>query len=435
MTRGLIRIRDVAELLQQPLDQFRSELRHKTVPVQKYRGQPAVDWEQLSSFLGKQRFGKLAKAAAERNYDLIRFTWTVASFAELLAQWDHGRNRGLQPTEVSFCSMSKPIWWKCPAAKNHAWQEVPGKRLLYARDRRGEFRIAGCPFCTHHRSTPQHSLAKRFPAIAKQWDQTRNGPMRPSDVAPLSHKEVWWKCAKRHVWNEPIRRRTSTEGKCPFCSGTRLAPDNSLAAREPALAAEWHPTRNGRLKPVDITSRTNRQVWWQCAAGPDHEWQASPADRKQYPTCPFCSNRRTTKDNSLAKAYPAVAKEWHPTKNGKLQPADVVAGSGKKVWWKCPWGSDHEWNCRVVNRTRYNTGCPFCAGLRVSKTNSLTRLYPSVAKQWHPSRNGTVKPSEVVANSTKVAWWMCNRSHEWKARIRSRITFKGRHCPKCETDR
>jgi hypothetical protein len=33
---------------------------------------------------------------------------------------------------------------------------------------------------------------------------------------------------------------------------------------------------------------------------------------------------------------PAVARQWHPTKNGALRPRDVVAGSHRVVWWKCP---------------------------------------------------------------------------------------------------
>ena len=45
---------------------------------------------------------------------------------------------------------------------------------------------------------------------------------------------------------------------------------------------------------------------------------------------------------------PRVAKEWHPTKNGKLTPRDVVFGSARVVWWKCPEGRDHEWRVAVV---------------------------------------------------------------------------------------
>lgn len=36
--------------------------------------------------------------------------------------------------------------------------------------------------------------------------------------------------------------------------------------------------------------------------------------------------------------YPKLAKEWNYNKNVKL-PSEFMAGSGKKVWWKC--SEDH----------------------------------------------------------------------------------------------
>jgi hypothetical protein len=67
---------------------------------------------------------------------------------------------------------------------------------------------------------------------------------------------------------------------------------------------------------------------------------------------------------SLAVTHPDLAAQWHPTKNGDLTPFDVVAGTGKKIWWKCPNGSDHEWKASGNSRVR-PVGCPFCAGHRV----------------------------------------------------------------------
>ena len=50
-------------------------------------------------------------------------------------------------------------------------------------------------------------------------------------------------------------------------------PGDSLAARRPRLAAEWHPTKNGNLQPSDVTPGMGKRVWWRCSADPDHEWQ------------------------------------------------------------------------------------------------------------------------------------------------------------------
>ena len=80
---------------------------------------------------------------------------------------------------------------------------------------------------------------------------------------------------------------------------------------------------------------------------------------------------------NLAVSAPSMAAEWHPTKNGKLTPHDVTLGSGKIVWWKCPEGPEHEWRCAVGSRLKQ--GCPFCANMRVSSTNSLAAVAPGVA--------------------------------------------------------
>jgi hypothetical protein len=54
----------------------------------------------------------------------------------------------------------------------------------------------------------------------------------------------------------------------------------------------------------------------------------------------------------------AVAQEWHPTKNGKLNPSNVTHNSGKVVWWRCKWG--HEWQAGIGYRTSRGVGCPGC---------------------------------------------------------------------------
>ena len=62
----------------------------------------------------------------------------------------------------------------------------------------------------------------------------------------------------------------------------------------------------------------------------------------------------------LADCDPELVAQWHPTKNGQLTPFDVTAGSGKKIWWKCPKGDDHEWQATVNKRASDGTGCPLC---------------------------------------------------------------------------
>lgn len=134
----------------------------------------------------------------------------------------------------------------------------------------------------------------------------------------------------------------------------------------------------------------------------------------------------------MADLFPVVAAQWHPTKNGVLQPSDVSAGSPRKCWWACPEGLDHDWPANIESRTRAGTGCPFCANQRVSVTNSLESVAPHIAAQWHPKRNGDLTPSDVVATSARRCWWVCDKGpdHEWVTAVRKRTGDKT-GCPCC----
>jgi hypothetical protein len=111
-----------------------------------------------------------------------------------------------------------------------------------------------------------------------------------------------------------------------------------------------------------------------------------------------------------------------------------VARSQKQFWWKCANGPDHEWQTTVANRTANGSGCPFCARQKASITNSLATLFPDIAGEWHPTKNGDLTPDQLVAGSERKVWWQCpnNPSHEWYATPGSRLQKRGgTGCPIC----
>ena len=114
------------------------------------------------------------------------------------------------------------------------------------------------------------------------------------------------------------------------------------------LLDEWNYDKNNGLNPTDVSSGNGKKIWWICKDG--HEWDSRIIDRKRNKNCPYCSNKKVLEGyNDLATTHPEIAKEWHSTKNGNLKPTQVVAGSNKKVWWKCSKG--HEWDISPNVRT------------------------------------------------------------------------------------
>ncbi len=282
------------------------------------------------------------------------------------------------------------------------------------------------------------SLKELFPEVAAQWHPTRNGGVTSADVAGGSGKKAWWKCPKGddHEWESTLSNRTSNRKGCPCCSGLQVSVTNSLEVLFPEVAEQWHPTKNGDLTPADVVAGSEKRFWWKCPKGDDHEWQTTPGTRTsgQKSGCPCCSGRQVSVTNSLATQFPDVAEEWHPTRNGDLTPADVAGGSGKKAWWKCPKGDDHEWQTMLSHRTGNESGCPCCSSppKMVSVTNSLATQFPDVAEQWHPTRNGDLTPAGVMAGSGKKVWWKCDVAddHEWQTMLSHR-TGNGSGCPDC----
>ena len=262
--------------------------------------------------------------------------------------------------------------------------------------------------------------------LSKEWDYNLNFPLKPSDVFYGSSKKYYWICFKcNSSYLTSPKHRTHGTG-CPYCSGKQVNESNSLASLGLDVLEEWHPTKNGELTPSNTTKGSNKKVWWICKNG--HEWKTSIANRVIVGHgCPYCSNQKTSKDNCLLMSNPAVAHEWHPTKNGELTARDVVYGSTKKVWWICKKG--HEWETTVSHRKRGNN-CPYCSNKKVSKGNCLLATNPLLAQEWNFTKNNKLTPIDVVSGSHKKVWWLCSEcGNEWESTIDNRN--RGNGCPKC----
>lgn len=153
---------------------------------------------------------------------------------------------------------------------------------------------------------------------------------------------------------------------------------------------------------------------------------------------------------SLAEARPDLATEWNYKKNVDLRPEDVTCKSGKKVWWRLPYDVpmdykieklrgkhfEFEWTSKINNRN-HNCDCPFLSGRGVwPGFNDLQTINPELAEQWHPTKNGTLTPSQVTYGSKRKVWWLLLYkdsktgkyfNFEWEATINGRNS--GLDCP------
>ena len=502
----------------------------------------------------------------------------ISDNPQLMDKWDWDKNNenNILPNKLT-CGSGQKAWWKCPLG--HSFEKSVNKMS----------RNYSCPLCSGHRTVAGiNDFATYYPDIAKEWHPTKNGRLKPSDISKKNGQKVWWICQYGHEWQATPHDRADGTG-CPICKSRRstsfpeqaiyyyvkkIYPDtinrckdifengmeldiyipskhfaiefdgakwhdsdevykrekekyslcreknifllrirertrrnlwdisdetytvekgdrkqlafviqeilnsldsisnawtrkdplryqsrvdvnlerdgneikefltaipNSLVELRPDLVEEWHPTKNGNLSPKMFGINSNDYAWWKCKTC-GHEWKTTIIQRggKRNSGCPECSKilrgktftkTKVAERGSLAERNPALAKEWHPTKNGTLTPHDITYKRFKNVWWLCP-VCGHEWESSPNNRSK-GIGCPCCSG-RVPKTgtNDFQTLFPELAEEWHYKKNAPHTPSEYLPKSGKKMWWKCKKcGFEWNTEIRNRSNGTG--CPEC----
>lgn len=363
---------------------------------------------------------------------------------EIAKQLHPDKNGTVDVTKLTYGSERK-VWWVCPVRKDcgcpHEWEAIVSNRC-----KKG----SGCPLCSGRTVCVHDSIVTTHPHIIPQIHPTMNTEIDITRLGAGSHQTLWWKCEKacphgcEHVWQTKVydRCKENKPTGCPYCAdgSAVLCVHQSIAFTHSDIAAQWHPEKNGDERPEHFRAGSSLSPWWKCpvrqSCGCVHEWTASISNRCRLNSgCPYCSGRTVCPHNSIATTHPSLALQWHPTKNSDLEfgPSTVSAGCNHRVWWKCEKtceaGCAHEWLAAVVSRTT-GSGCPSCSGLTVCVHTSICGTHPHIAAEWHTTKNGKDRPEFCSRGSDKKVWWICNKGHEYEARLANRCRL-GSGCSVC----
>jgi len=291
----------------------------------------------------------------------------------------------------------KRLKWKC--REGHTWETNPKHRV----------NGTGCPVCDGQKIVLGiNDLLTTHPEIAAQaygWD--------PSITSAKHHQKYSWICPKGHIWAATITARKRGSG-CLVCTGKQVSiPHNSLPVEFPEIAAQAYG-----WNPETVMAKSGLKKNWKCSDG--HIWSSTVANRTGGAGCPICSNQQVLPGfNDLSSTHPELAKEaegWDP--------ATKIAGSNKKLRWKCNKG--HIWESVLASRALNGNGCPYCSGLKVLQGfNDLRTLYPEIANEAHEW-----DPSEISPGNHKKLDWRCSNGHIFSARVDHR-TGSASNCPFC----
>lgn len=411
---------------------------------------------------------------------LSGFNDLATTHPKIAAEWDYEKNDFL-PSEVVYGSQKK-AWFLCE--KGHSYNATIQSRTIEGN---------ACPFCSSHRVLSGfNDLASNFPEIAKEWNYEKNGDLRPNQIAPKSNKKFWFTCSRGHDFRLRIADRIYSGQNCPICAKEKQSsfPEQALFFY---IRQAFSDAENGNKTTIgmeldiyipSIKTAIEYDGWaW-------HRFESSiKNDKNKNQICkengiqlirvrerelPFfddcvCFNRKDKKNESLngtiadilnflkidefdvdverdnssilslyvfeekqkslAIQYPTIAKEWS-IKNGDLVPTQIMAHSGKKVWFTCSKG--HDYLAKVSDRVN-GTACPYCAGRKILKGfNDLASQFPQIASEWDYNKNGDLKPDEVTWGSGKKIWWKCENGHSFQSCVATRTT-QNVGCPECHS--
>lgn len=311
--------------------------------------------------------------------------------------------------------------WVCE--KGHKWGTT-----AYNRAKKGY----NCPYCAGNLPIKgENDLATVYPDVARDWHYIKNGDLRPENFKPQSSKKMWWLCPKGHEYEAFIFARTRGRG-CPYCSGRYVVKgETDLEHLRPDIANDWHPTKNGDIKPDTIPVGTNSKFWWLCPRGHEYEMKVSARTRKiKAQSCPYCSGKKPIiGETDLGTVCKEANQFWDYDKNDTV-PSDYLPYSETKIWLKCDNG--HSWNNCIKDFTR-TPKCPYCSGTIVEKdVNTLRARYPHIAEKWHYEKNVNINIDTVhVGSVIKKYWWKCEKGHEFIKDVAGMVRSKGKGCPYC----
>ena len=338
---------------------------------------------------------------------------------EMMQDWDYEYNINIDPKKISDGS-TKIVLWNC--SKGHSWKA----KVINRRNAKG------CPYCKKILPSSDYNLKATYPDITKDWDFTKNKGKDPKDILPNSMKKYWWKCKNNHMTYESCNYRVKNKIGCKICRKEIKLSLTSLSTEKPELIKEWNFKKNKPLKPANVFARSDKRVWWICSK--KHEWQAVIYSRVRGHGCPYCSGRKTTKNNSIFQTHPSIIKDWHYEKNSNESFYRLSKGSAKIVWWKCQNG--HEYQKRIYSKIK-SPRCPECLkdqpSKKVKKENSLVLNYPQIKKYWDYKRNKKINIDLYSKSSSEEVWWKCVCGYEFKRKIYYLTSrFDKYKCPSCK---
>lgn len=301
----------------------------------------------------------------------------------------------------------KKLEWLCPNCSQTYLASVSSR-----------VRGSACPVCANLKVVEGvNDIATTHPELAALWDAEKNELLRPVNLVKGSNKKYFWRCRVGHSFKSSANELRVDY--CPVCNNRVVEPGvNDLATLFPEFLPQW--SKQNKVLPSQVFPGSPKRAIWICNLGHTYS-QAINAHIFRGQSCPYCSNTKIlTGFNDLVTTNPELLDEWDWEKN-KYAPSLVIAGTNKKLWWKCQ--SGHSWAATGGHRLS-GRGCPSCSagGFDSTAPGTLYWLHNSGLSAMKIGITGRDKSR--LANLLQSGWTLLFR---WDSPQGARVRFVETH--------
>lgn len=330
------------------------------------------------------------------------------------AEWNYEKNFESLPESFSEFS-GKKAWWRCK--KGHEWLTTVAARSSGS----------GCPFCWKHTSVPEFRLLSELEFVFKNVIRRRKFSGFEVDLfiekynIGIEYDGAYW---HKHKEKRDLNKNQQLATKGINLIRVREEPLTKLSELDVLSSPrglEKHIVDNLLINIKSICQSDD-------IARIDEYLNSNDFRNEKAFKFYLSELPEPDRENSLDNEDEILLSEFDYQKNYPLKPKNFSRGSQEKAWWLCKKG--HSWKTAVLTRTINKSGCPYCSRNFASSEFNLLKMFPEVASQWHPTKNGNLLPNDTLPTSNLKRWWVCNAGHEWQVSVANRTKNKS-SCPYC----
>ncbi len=210
--------------------------------------------------------------------------------------------------------------------------------------------------------------------LIDRWDTEANG-VSCSEISFKSNKKYFFKCPDgKHKSTAytlyDIAAGKNKEVKCKGCYSFAQAITSKYGKR--CLNKIW--SKQNTVNPWEVSAFSSIKCYFVCDKNPSHIFADSLNHYSNGIGCPYCSNHRIVKENSLGTKFSESINVWSE-KNEKT-PFDYSPSSGVSVWWKCENGIHEDFQRKICNSNIRHFKCPQCSRLESysKRRSNLTNM-------------------------------------------------------------